>query len=241
MDFMSTVKGSLLEGFYPAGWDMAKIDACCEKGVEREEFWNEKFSPIECISINDFDTFMGHEIAMQVKETYEQGRKLAIILPVGPMGMYKWAAYFLNEWKIPCDHVTTFNMDEWADGEGNTLSSDNPASFEYSMKEAFFGKLNSTVPENQRNFATKTNLPTYPEKLTALKAEGAKLVLVYGIGRMCHIAFWGRILPRITKMRTSGKRLLTALAQSCTRLPLSRTPLQALRAEQRLCPAVPIQ
>ena len=24
----------------------------------------------------------------------------------------------------------------------------------------------------------------------ALKAEGAKLVLVYGIGRMCHIAFW---------------------------------------------------
>ena len=22
MDFMSTVKGSLLEGFYPAGWDI---------------------------------------------------------------------------------------------------------------------------------------------------------------------------------------------------------------------------
>ena len=24
MDFMSTVKGSLLENFYPEGWDMAK-------------------------------------------------------------------------------------------------------------------------------------------------------------------------------------------------------------------------
>ena len=178
MDFMTTVKGSLLEGFYPVGWDMEKIDACCEKGVVRESFWNEKFNPIECADINDFDTFMGHEIAMQVKETYDQG------------GMYKWAAYFLYEWKIPCDHVTTFNMDEWADGEGNTLSSDNPASFEYSMKEAFFGKLNNTVPENQRNFATKTNLPTYPEKIAKLKAKGAKLVLVYGIGRMCHIAFW---------------------------------------------------
>jgi hypothetical protein len=47
-----------------------------------------------------------------------------------------------------------------------------------------------TVPENQRNFATKDNLPTYPEKIEALKAEGAKLVLVYGIGRMRHIAFW---------------------------------------------------
>lgn len=133
---------------------------------------------------------MGHEIAMQIKLSREEGRKLAIILPVGPMGMYKWATYFLNEWKIKCDHVTTFNMDEWADGEGNTLSSDNPASFEYSMKEAFFNKLNNTIPESQRNFATKTNLPTYPEKIAKLKGEGAKLVLVYGIGRMCHIAFW---------------------------------------------------
>ena len=58
------------------------------------------------------------------------------------------------------------------------------------MKQAFFGKLNKTVPECQRNFATKDNLPTYPGKIAALKAEGAKLVLVFGIGRMCHIAFW---------------------------------------------------
>ena len=190
MDFMSTVKGSLLEGFYPAGWDMAKIDACCEKGVQREAFWNKDFTPVECGSLADFDTYMGHEIAMQIKLTREEGRRLAMILPVGPMGMYRWAAYFLNEWKINCDHVYTFNMDEWADAEGNTLDSTNPASFEYSMKQAFFGKLDQTVPEAQRNFATRQNLPTYPEKIKTLRDEGAKLVLVYGIGRMCHIAFW---------------------------------------------------
>ena len=190
MDFMSTVQGSLLENFYPEGWDMARIDACCEKGAAREDFWNPGFTPVECADIHDFDTFMGHEIALQIKNTREEGRKLAIILPVGPMGMYRWASYFLNEWKVNCDHVTTFNMDEWADGEGNTLDPANPASFEYSMKEAFFNKIEQTVPECQRNFATRTNLPTYPGKIAALKAEGAKLVLVYGIGRMCHIAFW---------------------------------------------------
>ena len=48
MNFMSTVKGSLLEGFYPAGWDMAKMDACCEKGVQREDFWHKDFNPIAC-------------------------------------------------------------------------------------------------------------------------------------------------------------------------------------------------
>ena len=190
MNFMSTVAGSLLEGFYPAGWDMAKIDACCEKGVERESFWNDGFTPVVCESLGDFDTLMGHEIAMQIKLTAEEGRKLTMILPVGPMGMYRWAAYFLNEWDVDCSHVTTFNMDEWADGDGNTLPNTDKASFEYSMREAFFNKVNKTIPENQRNFATKTNLPTYPEKIAALKAEGAKLVLVYGIGRMCHIAFW---------------------------------------------------
>ena len=191
MDFMSTVKGSLLEGFYPEGWDMAKIDACCEKGVAREEFWNPAFNPVECKDIHEFDVLMGHEIAMQIKLAKEAGQKLAMILPVGPMGMYRWASYFINEWKIACDHVYTFNMDEWSDSEGNTLPNTNPASFEYSMKEAFFNKLGEyTVPEAQRNFATKANLPTYPEKIAALKAEGAKLVLVYGIGRMCHIAFW---------------------------------------------------
>lgn len=190
MDFLSTVKGSLLEGFFPEGWDMAKIDACCDKGVAREAFWNKDFNPVECDSVADFDTYMGHEIALQIRNAREEGKKLAIILPVGPMGMYKWAAYFLNEWKVNCDHVTTFNMDEWADQNGKTLDPSNPASFEYSMKQAFFNKLNQTVPASQRNFATYDNLPTYPEKIKALKAEGAKLVLVFGIGRMCHIAFW---------------------------------------------------
>lgn len=190
MDFLSTVEGSLMENFYPKGWDLEKIDSCCDKGVAREAFWNKDFYPVSCEDIHDFDTLMGHEIAMQVKLTKESGRKLAMILPVGPMGMYKWASYFLNEWDVTCDHVYTFNMDEWSDGEGNTLDSTNRASFEYAMKAAFFNKLKHPIPKIQRNFATRTNLPTYPEKIAALKAEGAKLVLVYGIGRACHIAFW---------------------------------------------------
>ena len=29
INLMSTLKGSLLEGFFPAGWDLERIDACC--------------------------------------------------------------------------------------------------------------------------------------------------------------------------------------------------------------------
>ena len=125
MDFNSTVKGSALEGFYPAGWDFAKIDACIgapETVCDRQAFWNDAFQPVMCDSLSDFETYMGHEIANQIKKAAEKGEKIAFILPVGPMGMYKWVVYFIKAWGIPCDHVYTFNMDEWADGEGNTLN-----------------------------------------------------------------------------------------------------------------------
>ncbi|MBP3435144.1 MAG: glucosamine-6-phosphate isomerase [Clostridia bacterium] len=194
MDFNSTVKGSALEGFYPAGWDFEKIDACIgtpDSITEHQAHWNKDFTPIKCESLTDFETFMGHEIALQIKQAKDRGEKIAFILPVGPMGMYKWVVYFIRAWGVSCEHVYTFNMDEWADSEGNTLASDNPGAFQYAMEQALFNPLGElTVPANQRNFATKDNLPTYPEKIDALKAEGAKLVLVYGIGRMCHIAFW---------------------------------------------------
>lgn len=194
MDFNSTVKGSMLDGFYPAGWDMEKIDACCNennKVQDRQDFWNKDFNPICCETLGEFDTYMGHEIAMEIKKARDDNKKIAFILPVGPMGMYKWAVYFLTQWKVKCDHVYTFNMDEWSDADGNTLPSDDPAAFQNAMCNALFNPLGElTVPENQRNFATKENLPTYPEKIAKLKAEGVKLVLVYGIGRMCHIAFW---------------------------------------------------
>lgn len=194
MDFTSTVKGSALEGFYPAGWDFEKIDACIgspESITDRQPHWNKDFAPIPCDSLTDFETFMGHEIALQIKNAKDRGEKIAFIFPVGPMGMYKWVVYFIRAWGVSCEHVYTFNMDEWADSEGNTLAADNPGSFQYSMEQALFNPLGElTVPANQRHFATKNSLPTYVAEIDALKAEGAKLVLVYGIGRMCHIAFW---------------------------------------------------
>lgn len=195
MDFMSTLKGSLMEGFYPEGWDINRIDWCSshtpEQVCDRESFWDKGFNPISCATVADFDTMMGHEIALQIRKAREDGVKLAMILPVGPMGMYRWAVYYLKEWNISCSHVFGFNMDEWCDSEGNTFDSDNPASFEYSMTQAFYGPLGElTVPNEQRNFATRENLPTYAGKIAKLKAQGARLITVYGIGRMFHIAFW---------------------------------------------------
>ena len=195
INLMTTIKGSLLEGFFPKGWNLAKFDRICsqkpEKLVSRESWWSKDYAPVPCNCIEDFDMLMGHEIAMDIYRAREEGRPIAFILPVGPMGMYRWAVYFLTEWNVPCDHVHGFNMDEWSDGKGNTLPSSNPGAFQYAMEQAFYGPLGKlTVPKSQRNFAVKNSLPKYAEKIAALKDQGAKLVVVYGIGRVFHIAFW---------------------------------------------------
>lgn len=194
-NLITTLKGSLLENFFPAGWDLEKIDRCAalepEKATQRRPWWNPDFMPIPCDTLEDFNVFMGHEIALTIRRTREAGKKLALILPVGPMGMYRWAVFFLKEWKIKADHVFGFNMDEWSDGDGNTLPPDNPGSFRYAMEEAFYGPLGElTIPDPQRNFATRENLPQYPAKIGELLAGGAELAVVFGIGRVYHIAFW---------------------------------------------------
>src|SRR5262249_52278119 len=124
MDLLSTLSGSMMEGFFPAGWDLARIDRLTtlsgDSVVGREAWWHPQFQPVRCASFADFDTFMGHEIAREIQQAREAGQPLILILPVGPMGMYRWTVYFLTEWGVPCDHVHGFNMDEWSDAQGNT-------------------------------------------------------------------------------------------------------------------------
>lgn len=195
MNLLDTCKGSLLEHFFPRGWDLAKIDACCSHPAQaitnRQDWWNERFAPVMCDSVEDFNVMLGHEIALTIRDARDAKRPLAMILPVGPMGMYRWAVYFLQQWGVSCDHVHGFNMDEWSDSKGATLAASDPGSFTNAMQGAFYGPLGElTVPESQRWFATPDSLPHYANRIADLKAKGADLVVVFGIGRVCHIAFW---------------------------------------------------
>lgn len=195
LDLLSTIKGSLLEGFFPAGWDLARIDACCSHEPHAitlpQSWWHPEFAPVPCATLADFEVKMGHEVALEIKRARDAGRELILILPVGPMGMYRWIVYFLQEWGVSCSHVHGFNMDEWSDSAGNTLPPETPGAFEGAMNDAFYGPLGAlTVPKAQRHFATRDSLPQYPAQIGALRAKGARLVTIYGIGRVFHIAFW---------------------------------------------------
>jgi glucosamine-6-phosphate deaminase len=242
MDLMSTLPGSLLDGFLPAGWDLAKIDRLAARPAEslgeRQRWWHPQFEPVACGSFEDFDTYMGHEIAREVALARQAGRPIAFILPVGPMGMYRWTVYFLTEWGVPCNHVHGFNMDEWSDAQGNTLPPDNPGAFQFAMEQALYGPLGKlTVPAAQRHFALKSQLPTYAERIGELKKQGARLVTVFGIGRVCHIAFWEPHFAAEFSSEAQWKAQTHRLGARLHPLTIEQNAITSFRSRTTLVPA----
>jgi glucosamine-6-phosphate deaminase len=242
MNLLTTFRGSMMEGFLPAGWDLDKIDRLADlagaKLLERRAWWHPRFEPIACASLADFDTYMGHEIAREVQQTGREGRPLLMILPVGPMGMYRWAVYFLKEWGVSCAHVHGFNMDEWSDAQGQTLPPDNPGAFQYAMERAFYGPLGAlTVPSKQRHFAQPTELPSYAQQIADLKKQGGKLVTVFGIGRVCHIAFWEPHFAAEYPTEADWKRQTHRLGARLHPLTIEQNALTSFKSRTTAVPA----
>jgi glucosamine-6-phosphate deaminase len=242
MNLIDTRDGSLMDGFLPAGWDLARIDAFGPMGpaelAGRERWWNPRFEPVACASFGDFDTYMGHEIAREIQQAASAGRPLVLILPVGPMGMYRWAVYFLKEWGLSCEHVHGFNMDEWSDRAGNTIPPDQPGSFQNAMERAFYGALGEgTVPARQRHFAVKSELPTYAEQIADLRKRGARLVTIFGIGRVGHIAFWEPQFAAEFASVDEWKRQTHRLGAVLHPLTIEQNALTSFKSRMTLVPA----
>ncbi len=242
MDLISTIRGSMLEGFFPAGWDLAKIDKLAagspQDFIRRESWWNPKFELMPCANYADFDTYMGHEIARTIQRGRQAGKPVILILPVGPMGMYRWAVYFLKEWNVPCDHVHGFNMDEWSDAAGNTLPASHSGAFQFAMEQAFYGPLGSqTVPAKQRHFALKTELPTYAQQIEDLKKKGGELVTIFGIGRVCHIAFWEPHFASEFPSEAEWKKQTHRLGAKLHPLTIEQNAITSFKSRTTLVPA----
>ena len=242
MDLASTIKGSMLEGFFPEGWDLAKIDALVSDDPDnlpkREPWWNRRWRPVACDSLEDFNVMMGHEIAMTIAGARARKEPLALILPVGPMGMYRWVVYFLKEWKVKATHVHGFNMDEWSDARGRTLPGSSPGAFQNAMEDALYGPLGAlTVPKRQRHFATRRELPTYADRIARLRKRGAKLVVVFGVGRVCHIAFWEPHFAAEFGSVAAWKRPTHRIAARLHPLTIEQNALTSFRSRTTRVPA----
>ncbi|MGE5528206.1 MAG: hypothetical protein ACM3X6_03585 [Patescibacteria group bacterium] len=136
-----------------------------------------------------FYTEFALDIVTRIKRALEEGRRFVGIFPVGPMPQYAIAARIINELGLSCRHVHTFNMDEYADENGNTAPATWPGSFQKAMMEQFFQRIEEKLrpPLSQIHFPTREALPDYGRMLEDL---GGADVCYGGIGWCGHIAFW---------------------------------------------------
>ena len=105
------------------------------------------------------------------------------------------------------------------------------------MTEALFDPLKKyTVPKDQRNFATKENLPTYADKIAAIKMEGGKLVTVYGIGRACHIAFWEPQIAGEYEILSNWQEQTHRIGQALHPLTVEQNALHSFNSRFTLIP-----
>jgi len=138
---------------------------------------------------DDFYFEFALDIVNRIRSARDEGRKFVGIFPVGPMPQYKLAARLINELGLSCDHVHTFNMDEYADENGNPAPPEWEGSFQTAMMESFFLKIDEKLrpPLEQINFPDKGNIDVYGRMIEDL---GGADVVYGGIGWCGHIAFW---------------------------------------------------
>jgi glucosamine-6-phosphate deaminase len=129
------------------------------------------------------------DLVDRIRSARDEGRDFVAILPVGPMPQYALAARMINDERLSLGHVHTFNMDEYADDEGQTAPVSWPGSFERAMQERFFSLIERELrpPEAQIHFPTTDAIDDYGARLEEL---GGADVCYGGIGWCGHIAFW---------------------------------------------------
>jgi glucosamine-6-phosphate deaminase len=137
----------------------------------------------------EFYSAFAVDIVSRIRAAHEAGRRFVAIFPVGPMPQYPIAARIINRLRIPCQHVHSFNMDEYADQDGNTAPADWAGSFQRSMMEQFWLAIDADLrpPQKQIHFPTTAALASYGKMIEDL---GGADVCYGGIGWCGHIAFW---------------------------------------------------
>jgi glucosamine-6-phosphate deaminase len=148
---------------------------------------------------------MALDIFFRIKEAAEAGRPLVLILPQ-PWPLYAKVAELVNRCRIDCRVLHTFNMDEYADQDGNIAPASWPYGFTHALKKYFYAKLDPRLrpPEDQMVGLTNENLADYGKRITDL---GGADVCYMGPGWTGHVAFVEPDAPETPQDLEAFKRM----------------------------------
>ncbi|MCX7427985.1 MAG: hypothetical protein NTW96_20445 [Planctomycetia bacterium] len=135
------------------------------------------------------------DIVAGIKRALDEGRKRYVLILPAPNPHYAFVAKMINDLNIPCHHVHTFNMDEYANQDGHTAPKDWKGGFQYWMYHDLFDRIRPELrmPESQVHFPTTETVNDYSKMLEDV---GGADICYGGIGWCGHIAFFEPHLGR---------------------------------------------
>ena len=202
--------------YEPSPWAPLRDRAACERAraVRREDFCrhpNPAFH-LEVLADDELAFRRIWDLFSRIRDSAENRRPLVLILP-NPHPQYVKLAWLLNQHRVSCKHLHIFNMDEWADQDGNIAPESWPNGLMYGMKNYFYRRLDEDLrpPEKQIRGPNNGNLKNYAKMI---EDAGGTDVLDGGIGWSGHLAFIDPRSPEfdtedLEEFKAMGPRVVT--------------------------------
>lgn len=175
--------------------------------IKRQDFLNypNPNLKVKIVKDNDISFMFITDIFFRIKNAMEAGEKLVMIIPQ-PWPDYAKVASLINRAKVNCKNLYTFNMDEYADENGNIAPADWPLGFTYAMKKYFYNEIDPALrpPEKQMVGLTNENFKNYGKMITDL---GGADICYQGPGWTGHLAFVEPDAPEVPEDLESFKKM----------------------------------
>jgi glucosamine-6-phosphate deaminase len=195
--------------FEPSQWVPFRDKKVLEmaRKITREDFLNPPNAKMDIQLLPDDEVAFKFvtDIFFRIKEAMEAGRRFVMIAP-NPWPMYKQVAYLLNHSKVNCQNLYTFNMDEYADQDGNIAPESWPLGFNHAFKKYFYSELDESLrpPENQIVGPTNENIKDYGKMIADL---GNADICYSGPGWTGHLAFVDPDAPEVPQDLEAFKKM----------------------------------
>ena len=129
-----------------------------------------------------------NDMFYRIKTAADEGQPVVLITPQPwPQG-YRQLAYLINKFRVNCEKLFTFDMDEYANEKGEIAPATWPHGFLHSMKTSFYAELDPDLrpPESQIQGPTNENINDYGKMIADL---GGADCCYSGPGWTGHLAF----------------------------------------------------
>jgi len=166
---------------------------------------------IRVVPDHEIEWIWAADMFYRIKTAADNNQKVVLILP-NPASTYSKVAMLINKFKVNCKHVYTFNMDEYADQDGNVAPESWPWSFMASTKRFFFRNIEPKLrmPEKQMIGPTTKNIKDYSKMIRDMGGADA---CYSGPGWTGHLAFIEPDAPEfdadLEEWKTMGARIVT--------------------------------